>query len=447
MNISGKTPLLRAKELEKHLGIKEIYLKLEGANPFGHKNDRVAEVLIKDATAMDKKAILVDGTQTYIKSLVEYAKRSELEVIIPIFANERWKKKELKNEKLVDLSKIKFENKMVFLSDYCKEKNYYNGTGYDSRHLSHMALEELGEEITKKLKGEVSSVFTQLSYGYTVTSLYNGFVREWVQGDMEKYPRIYSCTIPKGNKIYDDYKKNLQIDNLDQYDVKPNRYSQHLFTDESHLIEETLKAVRDTNGSIISIDEGLLKESANLLRNKEDIVLSTEDAYAFAGFYKMVKEGKAENGKHVIILNDGRSDVEIKEIKDFSEYTLKGLTDIVEEWLVEYGDPRDEMEDAVENAIEKGYFFLAYRNGVPQGVCVLVNIAVDTFLATYHLAYIGTKVGNKGRGIATKLIERAIEVSEGKLSLHVEMENIRAKKLYEKVGFKAKYFRMNYMGD
>ncbi len=447
MNTSGKTPLLRAKELENYLGVKEIYLKLEGANPYGHKFDRIAEVLVKDAMAMNRKIILVDGTQSYIKSLKEYAISNDLKVKIPVFLNERWKKKEYEEQEYIDFTREKYQNKMVFLSDYCKKHDYYNGTGYTSRQLSHLALEGLGEEITHKLKGQVSSVFAQLSYGYTVTSLYSGFVREWVHGDMEKYPQIFSCTIPKGNRIYDDYKKNLQIENIDRYDVKLNKYSRHLFTDECYLLEETLKAVRDTRGSIISVNEKLLKESANILRKKEDILLSTEEAYPFAGFYKMAKEGKILKGKHVIILNDASSNIKIEEIKDYSKYSLKELADIVEEWLVEFGDPREEIEDAVKNAMEKGFFFLAYRNGTPQGVCVLVNINVDVFLATYHMAYIGTKAGNKGRGIATKLIEKAIEVSEGKLSLHVDMENARARKLYEKAGFKTKYFRMNYIED
>ena len=49
MHLSGQTPLFRAKNLEKHLGIDSIYLKLEGANPTGHKNDRIAESLCKYA--------------------------------------------------------------------------------------------------------------------------------------------------------------------------------------------------------------------------------------------------------------------------------------------------------------------------------------------------------------------------------------------------------------
>ena len=64
MRKSGRTPLMRAKKLEKVLGIGEIYLKLEGANPSGHKYDRISEVLVKDAIANDFKQILVDGSES-----------------------------------------------------------------------------------------------------------------------------------------------------------------------------------------------------------------------------------------------------------------------------------------------------------------------------------------------------------------------------------------------
>jgi len=92
MNIAGKTPLLRAKKLEQELGVKEIYLKLEGANPFGNKFDRIAEVLVKDALMQNKKIIFVDGSQDYINSVLQFALRSGVDIKIPLFKNERWKR-------------------------------------------------------------------------------------------------------------------------------------------------------------------------------------------------------------------------------------------------------------------------------------------------------------------------------------------------------------------
>lgn len=51
----GKTPLVRAKNLEKKLGITNIYLKLEGNNPSGFRIDRLTYILIKDALRVNKK--------------------------------------------------------------------------------------------------------------------------------------------------------------------------------------------------------------------------------------------------------------------------------------------------------------------------------------------------------------------------------------------------------
>ena len=70
----------------------------------------------------------------------------------------------------------------------------------------------------------------------------------------------------------------------------------------------------------------------------------------------------------------------------------------------------------------------------------------NDFIPTYHLAYIGVKKGNVGRGVATELINQAIEKTGGNMSLHVDIPNKRAKKLYEKMGFVHTYDRMLYKG-
>lgn len=448
MNISGKTPLFRAKKIESELGVKEVYLKLEGTNPYGHKIDRVSEVLIRDAMIQHKRHILVDGSKDYINSMMYFAEVNDLKVVVPQFKNEKWKRTSFKNEQILNLTRAKFENKISFIEELCLEHNYYNAAnGHNNRHLSILALEDIGDEIAEKLKGQVSTVFTQLSYGHTVSSLYNGFVRTWVQGEIEKYPKIISSTIPKGNAIYDDYKKNFQLEDLDSYQIEENKYTRHLFIKDSMLLEETLKAVHDTGGEILSIDTGLLIESANYLKKKENILLTTEEAYSFAGFYKMAKEGKLEDGKHVVVLNNGKSDIQIERVEDFSKYSPDDLVGFVTEWLMEYKDSVEETKDAILNAMEKGFVYIAYRNGKVQGICVVVNLGFETFIPKYHLAYIGTKVGNKGRGIASELISQVVDVTGGNISLHVDIGNSRAEKLYEKFGFKHKYNRMIYSDE
>ncbi|MBP2028466.1 threonine synthase [Acetoanaerobium pronyense] len=448
MNISGKTPLMRAKKLEKYLGVEEIYLKLEGTNPFNHKFDRIAEVLVKDAQIQNKQTLLVNGAEDYIESVGHFAEKAGLSIKVPQFKNEKWKNTAFPKDIIIDFTKEKIDNKYVFVDTFCEKNDFYNASnGYRNRHLSIISLQSIGEEIAERLGDGISSVFTQLSYGYTVSSLYNGFVEQWVQGKINKYPQIFSCTIPNGNVIFDDFKKKREILGLENYKIKVNKYTRNLFTGEGALLEETLKAIHDTEGNIISVDEKLLKESSQVLRQQENIILSTEEAYAFAGFYKMAKEGQIEKGKHVIILNDGRSDLEVIRINDFKKYAKEELAQWIKEWLQGYSDPIEETIDALDHAIEDGFILLALRNNIPQGACVVVNTGFKDFVPTYHLGYIATKEGNKGRGIATNLISQMIELTDGNLSLHVDAKNKRATKLYEKLGFEIKYFRMLYTGE
>jgi len=81
-----------------------------------------------------------------------------------------------------------------------------------------------------------------------------------------------------------------------------------------------------------------------------------------------------------------------------------------------------------------------------HGICIIVHMGFDDFIPSYHLAYIGVLKGNKGRGVATELINQAIEKTGGNLSLHVDIPNGSAKKLYEKMGFVHTYDRMLYKG-
>ena len=445
LNISGKTPLMRSKKLEKYFGVKEIYLKLEGSNPFGHKFDRISELIIKDAVNQNKDSILVNGSDDYINSVVQFANKYNIETKIPLFKDEEWKLPLFPKESLIDFTQVLNEDIDDAIEKYCLDHNQYNASnGYRNRNLSIIALQHLGEEISDRFPDSVDTVFTQLSYGYTVSSLYNGFLDKWAKGEIETYPKIFSCTIPKGNAIFDNYKDNMQIEDLAGYDIDINKYTRHLFTGQGSLLTDTLRAIHDTDGEIISVDEDLLVGSAELLRAIEDISLSTEEAYSFAGFYKLAKEGKLSNGRHVIILNDGKSDIDIVRIRDFNTYSKEEISNWVKEWLQDYSDPINETLDAVSEAVKTGYILLALRDNIPQGICVVVNLGFSDFIPTYHLGYIATKGGNKGRGIATELINEAVDLTHGNLSLHVDFGNERATNLYEKFGFKKSYIRMIY---
>ncbi|MCK8058199.1 MULTISPECIES: pyridoxal-phosphate dependent enzyme [unclassified Fusibacter] len=444
---SGKTPLLRARKLEKLFDVGEIYLKLEGLNPTGHKLDRIAEILIKDTIAHRFKKILADGSLNFINALTYFAELEEIEVIIPIFRNERWKNKKIKGL-LLDCKTMEVSDKYEAYVELAEKNDcYLAAEGYSNTHISQMILEELTYEITQKIGYEIDTIFTQFCYGYTVTSIYNSYLKGWLKGSVSKFPQLLCGTWHDFDKLYEYYSKPKN--KLHKGTDAPDRditVSSSVFQDDKLLID-SYNAVTETNGEIIKVSENRLKESTRLLRKHEQINVSQQDSYAFAAFYEQVISGKLKKGKHVIILNEGKSSVKIEDMKESVEFSKEELVEFTKDWLAKYSDSTQETADAISNATEKGFILMASRNNEYEGICIIVNTGFKDFIPSYHLAYIGTDKESGGRGVGTELIKRAIDLTDGNLSLHVDLDNKGAKKLYEKMGFKHCYNRMLYKGD
>ncbi|PKM70366.1 MAG: GNAT family N-acetyltransferase, partial [Firmicutes bacterium HGW-Firmicutes-18] len=132
--------------------------------------------------------------------------------------------------------------------------------------------------------------------------------------------------------------------------------------------------------------------------------------------------------------------VEIDEL----DMSIDELVSTIDEWMMEYTDPHYEIREAIQSAFQDGFVIMAFYNNQLAGVTIVIHTGFEVFIPTYHLGYIATKKSIKGRGIATQLLTKAIETSKGKISLHVERNNNRAIKLYEKMGFEKSYLRMIY---
>ncbi len=433
---SGRTPLLRAKKLEDLLDVGEIYLKMEGNNPTGHKHDRVAEVIIKDAQAHGYNQLLVNGSMTYVKSVVYMAQQNDMKVVVPLFKNERWKKTQCQGAEVIDFRNEKVELPIVFLKSYAESHQYYLSVqGVSQKHLSQMVLEEMAEEIVNKLTC-VSSIFTQLSFGYTMTSLYNVVLKQWMKGNYDALPMLSAGTWESGNDIYAEYLKRYQIQSDSLGEIPENLHYNRT------TVETTLQAIDEASGEIIPIQKQALKEAKKKIKKIENVEISENEAYGLAAFFEMVEQGKLKKGTHVIVLNDGKSQVMVEDIKDFDAVSQPELIAFTRQWLDQYSDSVGETEDAIQNAMDKGHILLAKRHGVYEGICVIVHMGFQRFIPTYHIAYIGTMKSSKGRGVGSELIQKAIELTEGNVSLHVDLDNRSAKKFYEKYGFEHVYNRM-----
>lgn len=124
------------------------------------------------------------------------------------------------------------------------------------------------------------------------------------------------------------------------------------------------------------------------------------------------------------------------------------LIDFLFDNLQEYGDPRADIEKAVQYALKEsvsfgGFILVSYFEDKISGAVVVNQTGMKDYIPENILVYIATHKKLRGKGIGKYLMKKTIELADGSIALHVEPEN-PARFLYEKVGFSSKYIEMRY---
>ncbi|SNR80610.1 GNAT family N-acetyltransferase [Lutibacter flavus] len=115
--------------------------------------------------------------------------------------------------------------------------------------------------------------------------------------------------------------------------------------------------------------------------------------------------------------------------------------------LQEYGDEIIDIgkcfDFAVKDSNEKlgGFVLALVENGEIMGATIVNKTGMSGYIPENILVYIAVHENARGKGFGKKLMNKAIELADGDIALHVEPNN-PAKILYEKLGFESKYLEM-----
>jgi ribosomal protein S18 acetylase RimI-like enzyme len=88
-----------------------------------------------------------------------------------------------------------------------------------------------------------------------------------------------------------------------------------------------------------------------------------------------------------------------------------------------------------------GFLITSWDQEAMTGAVVMNKTGMESYIPENILVYIATHQAYRGKGLGKQLMQKAIELSEGGIALHVDPDN-PARKLYERLGFENKYLEM-----
>jgi GNAT superfamily N-acetyltransferase len=128
-----------------------------------------------------------------------------------------------------------------------------------------------------------------------------------------------------------------------------------------------------------------------------------------------------------------------------SEELKNQIADFLVRELGKFGDPKEDVLKCLAYVFGQitpgGFVILAAEKSEIRGALIMNKTGMSGYIPENILVYIAVDASVRGSGIGRKLIELAIEKSDGAIALHMEAEN-PARKLYESLGFTNKYLEM-----
>lgn len=90
-----------------------------------------------------------------------------------------------------------------------------------------------------------------------------------------------------------------------------------------------------------------------------------------------------------------------------------------------------------------GFLTLMSVDGRLAGAVAMLETGMGGYVPEHILLFVSVAPEARGKGLGSKLIQRALDRCPGDVKLHVEYDN-PAKRLYERLGFTTKYAEMRY---
>ncbi len=302
----GDTALTRARNLERELSIRQLYIKYEGENPSGTQKDRIAFAQVHDALRRKFTTISLATCGNYGVAVAYAAHLAGLEckIFIPeSYHTDRIREMENFHAAIIRLPGS-YEDTVSESSRMALTEGWYDANpGGANTSLQIAAYAEIANEIYDQMRDAPRYVASPVSNGTLLAGVYRGFVSLYKRGKTSRIPKFIAGSAAFKNPIISSFKAGLDTClDIDPGLVKETVINEPLINWHSFDGNEALFAIRQSGGSAYHISDKKMKEMSTYLHKKEGYRILPASTSGLIALLEMHEKSEMINDRYVAIL-------------------------------------------------------------------------------------------------------------------------------------------------
>jgi len=307
----GDTSFVRARNIERESGLRQIFFKFEGNNPTGTQKDRIAFAQALDALRRDYDCLTMATCGNYGAACAFAVSLAGLrcQIFIPEqFHTRRVKEMEQFGAEIIRVQGD-YETAVRMSQEHAAKNEVYDANpGGVNTTLQLRAYGEIAYEIYDELRDAPAAVAIPVSNGTTLAGVYKGFLSLYRRGKTSRMPRFIAGSSYNKNPIVQAVLKNLDTcEDLVPERIRETEVNEPLINWHSIDGDQALWAVRESNGWAGHASDKNLLAWARKLREKEGLHVLPAST---AGLHALLAQHQKEtlnNDRYVVVLT-GRRD-------------------------------------------------------------------------------------------------------------------------------------------
>ena len=301
----GGTPLYRCDRLAREVGVRELYVKFEGANPTGSFKDRGMTVGVTKALELGARTVACASTGNTSASLSAYAAKAGLKCLV-LLPRGKVALGKLAQTLVYGARTIaiegNFDQALAMVRKICEErKDIYLLNSLNPFRLQ--GQKSIGFEIADQLGWKVPDrVVVPMGNCANIWAIYKGFFEFDLVRLTKGIPSMMGIQAEGAKPIVDAIKRGL--DKFVPVE-KPETIATAIRIGSPVNGPKAIRAIRSSKGTAEAVSDKEIIKAQKLMARLEGIGVEPASASTIAGLKKLVRQGAIKRDECVVCVATG----------------------------------------------------------------------------------------------------------------------------------------------